>query len=122
MTDRFIFTKHRTDCYHCHQEADQVIKAVPNQAQVICANCGATRIFVPRIQDVSKEGSYTKIGCYDTWNLVSDATCRNCRTTGPHDLIIGCSHFTVQCRNCGFTHFYKFDLEYMGQSPIEGTE
>ena len=41
MSDRFIFTKHRTDCYHCKKNADQIIKAVPYQAQVACDNCGA---------------------------------------------------------------------------------
>jgi len=89
MTDRFIFTRYRTTCYHCHKEADQIIKAVPYQSQVICENCGATRIFIPRREEVTKEGSFTRIGCYDLWNIVSDASCRNCRTTGPHDLAIG---------------------------------
>lgn len=119
MQDRFIFTRHRTTCYHCGENTDQVIKAVPYQAQVICSNCGATRIFVPRIEDVSKPGSYTRIGCYDLWTLVSDAQCRNCGVAGPHDLAIGCNHFTVRCRNCGFTHFFKFSLEYIAQCPIE---
>lgn len=119
MQDRFIFTGYRTTCYKCGVEAEQVIKAVPYQAQVACSHCGATRIFIPRIEDVSKPGSYTKIGCYDLWNLESGATCRNCGVTGLHDLSIGCSHFTVRCRNCGFTHFYKFNLEYMAQCPIE---
>ena len=119
MEDRFIFTKYRTSCYNCGKEADQIIKAMPSQAQVQCDNCGATRIFIPRIEDVKKPGSYTKIGCYDLWELVGDAHCRNCNTTGPHDLKIGCSHFTVRCRNCGFTHFYKFNLEYIAKCPIE---
>ena len=119
MTDRFIFTRYRTTCYNCGEESDQVIKAVPYQAQVICQNCGATRIFVPRIEDVAKAGSYTPIGCFDVWQLVTMAACRHCRVTGPHDLTIGCNHFTVRCRNCDFTHFYKFDLEYIGQCPIE---
>jgi predicted nucleic-acid-binding Zn-ribbon protein len=118
MTDRFIFTRHRTNCYHCGVVADQIIKAVPYQAQVACANCGATRVFVPRIEDVAKPGSFTKIGCYDLWELMSEAPCRNCHVTGPHDLAIGCHHFTVRCRNCGFTHFYKFDVEYMARCPI----
>jgi len=122
MEDRSIFTSYRTICYHCGKDADQVIKAVPYQAQVSCSHCGATRIFVPRIEDVTKPGSFTKIGCYDLWNLVSEARCRNCKVLGPHDLAIGCSHFTVRCRNCGFTHFYKFNLEYMAQCPIEQEE
>jgi uncharacterized Zn finger protein len=118
MHDRFIFTTHRTTCYHCGVEADQIIKAVPYQAQVACSNCGATRIFVPRIEDVTRPGSFTPIGSHEPWSLVSDAACRNCRVTGPHDLAIGSSHFTVRCRNCGFTHFYRFDLEYMAQCPL----
>lgn len=119
MTDRFVFTSYRTKCYRCGAEAEQQIKAVPYQAQVACRNCGATRIFVPRIEDVTREGSFTRIGCYDTWNLVETALCRNCKTSGPHDIVIGCNHFTVRCRSCGFTHFYKFDLEYLAQCPIE---
>jgi uncharacterized Zn finger protein len=113
MSDRFIFMTYNTECYHCSKVADQTIKAVPYKAEVACGNCGATRVFVPRIQDVSKPGTFTKIACYDTWQLVSGADCRNCHETNSHDLVIGCGHFTVRCRNCGFTHFYKFDLEYM---------
>jgi len=119
MSDRFIFTKYRTDCYHCKQVADQSIKAVPYQAQVACDNCGATRVFVPRVQDVAKTGSYTMIGCYDLWELVDTAECRHCHVTGPHDLTIGCRHFTVRCRNCGFTHFYKSDIEYMAKDELK---
>jgi predicted nucleic-acid-binding Zn-ribbon protein len=33
-------------------------------------------------------------------------------------VIIGCRHFTVRCRNCGFTHFYKFDLEYIAKDEL----
>jgi len=119
MSDRFIFTKYRTDCYHCKQTADQIIKAVPNQAQVACDNCGATRVFVPRVHDVANTGSYTKIGCYDLWELVETAECRNCHVTGPHDLTIGCRHFTIRCRSCGFTHFYKSDIEYMAKDELK---
>ena len=68
MQDRFIFTKYRTNCYHCGKDAEQMIKAVPYQAQVQCGNCGATRIFIPRNEDVSKPGSFTS-GCYDLWSL-----------------------------------------------------
>ena len=96
VTDHFIQTRYRTDCYHCRQNADQLIRAVPYQAQVVCDNCGATRVFVPRIEDVSNEGDFVKIGCYDLWN------------------------FTVRCRNCGFTHFYKFDLEYFKKEETAG--
>jgi uncharacterized Zn finger protein len=119
MHDRFVFTAYRARCYQCGELADQQIKAVPYQALVSCTNCGATRIFVPRIEDVTKEGSFTRIGCFDTWSLRESAPCRNCRTTGPHDITIGCNHFTVRCRSCGFTHFYKFDLEYMDRCPID---
>jgi predicted nucleic-acid-binding Zn-ribbon protein len=38
--------------------------------------------------------------------------------TGPHNIMIGCRHFTVRCQNCGFTHFYKFDLEYMAKEEL----
>jgi uncharacterized Zn finger protein len=119
MGERFIFSKYRTRCYNCKQYADQVIKAVSSQAQVICSNCGATRIFVPRVEDESKKGMYTPIGCYDVWELEPVATCKNCGVQGTHDMNIGCNHFTTRCRNCGYTHFYKFDIEYIGQCPIE---
>ncbi len=122
MGEQFIFTKNRVRCYNCNQIADQIIKAVSSQAQVICSNCGATRIFVPRVEEPSDKGTYTPIGCYDVWELEPDATCKNCGVHGPHDLIIGCNHFTTRCHNCGYTHFYKFDLEYIGQCPIEETE
>ena len=67
MSDRFIFTKYRTDCYHCKELADQIIKAVPYQAQVACNNCGATRVFVPRSEDVDAAGTLTRIGKYPVW-------------------------------------------------------
>ena len=119
MSDRFIFTKHRTDCYHCKQVADQIIKAVPYQAQVACDNCGATRVFVPRSEDVDETGLLTKIGKYPVWELVQDAPCRNCQVTGPHDIVVSSRHLTVRCRNCHFTHFYKFDLEYMAKDELK---
>jgi len=119
MAERFIFTKHRTECYNCHQVADQIIKAVSSQAQVVCANCGATRIFVPRRESVEKEGTYTPISCYDVWDLTTTARCKNCGVEGAHSLIIGCNQFTTRCKNCGYTHYYRFDLEYIGQCPIE---
>ena len=119
MTEQFIFTKFRTDCYHCKKIADQIIIAVPYKAEVACDNCGATRVYIPRIEDVSKEGMFTKNGCYDLWKLTNTARCRNCHVTGPHDLTIGCRHFTVRCRNCGFTHFYKFDLEYIAKDALK---
>ncbi|QYZ79527.1 hypothetical protein E2N92_08835 [Methanofollis formosanus] len=122
MGERFIFTKHRTVCYHCHEEADQVIKAVSSQAQVVCANCGATRIFLPRVEEVGAEGAYTPISCYEVWHLEPTAPCKNCGVEGPHDLIVGCNQFTTRCHNCGYTHFYKFNLEYIGQCPIEEEE
>ena len=119
MKTGFIYTKYKTDCYHCHADADQVIKVVPQQAQVICSNCGATRVFIPRIHEVGSSGSFTPISCYDVWNLEPTAECRNCHTTGTHDLFVGCNHFTVRCRNCGFTQFYKFNLQYIGKCDIE---
>ncbi len=122
MGEQFIFTKYRTNCYHCGEMADQVIKAVRSQAQVICDNCGATRIFVPRTSEVGEKGLFTRIGCYDLWELEAEAPCRNCGVTGPHDLAIGCNHFTVRCQNCGFTHFYKFNLEYVSKCPIDVEE
>ena len=118
MSDRFIFTRYHTDCYHCKAHADQIIKAVPNQAQVACENCGATRVFVPRSEDVDAAGILTKIGKYPVWELVEEARCRNCRVTGPHDLIVSSRHLTVRCRHCGFTHFCRFDLEYMAKDAL----
>lgn len=115
----FILTRYRIDCYHCRKIADQIIKAVPNMARVVCENCGASRIFIPKIEDVAKAGTYEKIGCYDIWKIESTATCRNCHVTGAHDLTIGCRHFVARCRNCGFTHFYKFDVEYMAPLPVK---
>ena len=83
MDEHFIFTKLHTDCYHCRQLADQIIKAVPYKAEVECDNCGATRVFVPRLEDVTAPGTFTKIGCYDLWTLVETTECRNCHVTGP---------------------------------------
>jgi hypothetical protein len=39
--------------------------------------------------------------------------------TGPHDVTVGTRHLSVRCRNCGFTHFYKFDLEYMAKDELK---
>ncbi|MBP2147002.1 putative Zn finger protein [Methanofollis sp. W23] len=122
MGERFIFTTHRTVCYRCHEEADQVIKAVSSQAQVVCDHCGATRIFLPRVEEVGAEGAYTPISCYEVWHLTPTALCKNCGVEGLHDLIVGCNQFTTRCHNCGYTHFYKFSLEYIGRCPIEGEE
>lgn len=119
MSDRFIFTRYCTDCYHCKQHVDQIIKAVPNQARVACDNCGATRVFVPRSEDVDAAGTLTKIGKYPVWELTEEALCRHCKTVGPHDLIVSSRHLTVRCRNCKFTHFYKFDLEYMAKDELK---
>lgn len=109
-----IRLRYRTSCYHCQKDADQVITAVPNGAVVVCENCRATRSYIPVIEDVSKKGDYVKPGCYDVWNLETSKTCRQCKVTGPHDITIGCRNFTARCRNCGFTHFYRFNLEYIG--------
>jgi uncharacterized Zn finger protein len=119
MSDRFIFTTYRTDCYHCRQVAEQIIKAVPYQAQVACENCGATRVFVPRNEDVDAAGIYTKLGKYDVWEVQQDATCRHCGVTGPHDITVSSRHLTVRCQNCSFTHFYKFDLEYIAKDELK---
>ena len=109
----FITLQHRTTCYHCHEDTGQIITAVPNGAQVVCGNCGATRSYIPLIEDISKKGDYVRPGCYDIWNLVSAALCRQCKVKGPHDVTIGCRNFTVRCRNCGFTHLYRFNLEFI---------
>ncbi|RQD80874.1 MAG: hypothetical protein D5R96_07830 [Methanocalculus sp. MSAO_Arc2] len=119
MKTGVIHTRYTTDCYNCHVHADQLIKVVPQQAQVICSNCGATRIFVPRIQDVQVSGAFTPISCYDVWNLEPEAGCRNCKVFGSHELFVGCNHFTVRCENCGFTQFYTFNLQYIGICDIE---
>jgi predicted nucleic-acid-binding Zn-ribbon protein len=29
---------------------------------------------------------------------------------------------TTRCRGCGYTHFYRFNLEYMARCPIDGEE
>jgi uncharacterized Zn finger protein len=119
MSDRFIFTKYRTDCYHCRQLADQIIKAVPYKAEVACDNCGATRVFVPRSEDVDVAGKFTRLGPYPLWELIEQTQCRNCKVTGLHDVTVGSRHLTVRCRNCGFTHFYKFDLEYIAKDELK---
>lgn len=123
LTLRFCRTVvHRTNCYHCGEDADQVIKAVSTQAQVICSACGATRIFIPRFENTAVIGICTPIGCCDVWNIEAAGRCKNCGVTGPHDLTIGCSHFTTRCRNCGYAHFYRFNLEYMGRCPVGGAD
>ncbi len=116
--ERFVTATYRTTCYHCQTEAEQVITAVPNLARVVCDHCGATRVFVPVIEDIAPKQEYIKPGCYDVWNLGEPASCRNCGVHGSHDITIGCRNFTVRCRNCGFTHLYRFNLEYMaGEEP-----
>jgi hypothetical protein len=115
MSERFIYTKYRTDCYHCKTIADQIIQAVPYQAQVVCDNCGATRVFIPRIEDVDPDGTLTTISKYPVWELEQEATCRNCHVTGPHEIVVSTRYLTVRCRNCRFTHLYRFDLEYMAK-------
>jgi hypothetical protein len=115
--DSFISARYRTTCYHCHEDADQIITAVPNVAEVVCEHCGATRAFIPVIEDVTNKGDYVKPGCYDIWKLDIKAACRNCGVYGSHDTSIGCRNFTVRCRNCGFTHLYRFNLEYSGGTP-----
>ncbi|BBL66873.1 hypothetical protein [Methanoculleus chikugoensis] len=119
MSERFIFTRHRTRCYHCGEDADQIIQAVSAQAQVICSACGATRIFIPRFENTGAVGTCTPIGRYDLWTLDAGGRCKNCGVTGPHDLAIGSNHLTTRCRNCGYTHFYRFNLEYMAKRPVD---
>jgi predicted nucleic-acid-binding Zn-ribbon protein len=119
MSDRFVFITRQTTCHHCTQVADHIIKVVPYKAEVACTNCGSTRVFVPRIQDVSRPGAFTPISCHDIWELKTDAECRNCHVTGPHDLMIACRHLTVRCRNCEFTHFYKLDIEFIGKDELK---
>jgi len=119
MSGQFIFTRYRTDCYNCGEDADQVIKAVSSQAQVICSNCGATRIFVPRFVNMDIPGACTPLGRYDVWSLRTDAQCKNCGVHGAHDLVVGTGHLTVRCRNCGYTHFYRFNLEYIAMRPVD---
>ena len=109
----FIKLCYRTTCYHCQEDVDQLITALPNGALVVCDNCRAARSYIPVIEEVSKKGDYVRPGCYDVWNLVPTALCRQCKVTGPHDVTIGCRNFTVRCRNCGFTHLYRFSLEYI---------
>jgi hypothetical protein len=115
MSERFICTKYRTDCYHCKAIADQLIRAVPYQAQGACENCGATRVFIPLIEDVDPSGTLAAIGKYPVWSLVQEPSCRNCHVTGPHEIMVSSRHLTVRCRNCRFTHLYRFDLEYMAK-------
>jgi hypothetical protein len=112
----FISLCYRTACYHCQENKDQIITAVPNGAQVVCDNCRATRVFVPVVEDIGRKGDYVQPGCYDIWNLTPTASCRHCGVTGPHEVTIGCRNFTVRCRNCGFTHLYRFNLEYIDDS------
>ncbi|MFA5332592.1 MAG: hypothetical protein WC342_09450 [Methanoregula sp.] len=120
MSDRFITKKYRTDCYNCRKLADQIIRAEPYRADVTCDNCGATRVFVPKIEDVDLEGRLLSAGPWPAWKLSETATCRNCHTTGPHDITVSCRLITVRCQNCRFTHLYKFDLEYIaGQNKAD---
>ncbi|WP_232385614.1 hypothetical protein [Methanoregula boonei] len=122
MSDRFISTKYRTDCYHCRALADQQIQATPNRADVTCENCKATRVFVPLIEDVDETGMFTRPGPWPAWSLAVPAVCRNCGVDGLHDLVVSCRHITVRCRNCRFTHLFRFSLEYMApDKPDEQT-
>jgi hypothetical protein len=117
MNDRFISTDYRTDCYHCRKNADQHIVASPNRADVACTSCGATRVFVPRMEEVDEEGVFKKPGRWPVWSLAAEAACRHCGFFGPHDLTVSCRTITVQCRHCRFTHLYRFDLEYLAADP-----
>lgn len=79
---------------------------------MVCSNCGATRIFVPRFENTRAAGIYTPLGRYDVWNIETSARCKNCGVEGPHNLVVGSNHLTTRCRNCGYTHFYRFNLEH----------
>ncbi len=120
MSGPFLSAVYRTNCYHCGAVSDQRIIASPFRAEVICENCHATRVYIPRIEDVSPEGMYIPPECYDVWGFDTPASCRHCGVSGPHGLAIGCRRFTARCRNCGFTHFYRFDLEFIDTSADPG--
>jgi len=120
MSDRFISTDYHTDCYHCRQLADQHIHVMPNRADVTCENCNATRVFVPLLEDVDEAGIFANPGRWPVWSLAVPATCRNCGVDGLHDLTVSCRNITVRCRNCRFTHLYRFNLEYMAEDTSGG--
>ncbi|MDD3933386.1 MAG: hypothetical protein PHP55_05960 [Methanoculleus sp.] len=122
MSERFIFTRHRTRCYHCGEDVDQIIKAVSAQTQVICSTCGATRIFIPRFENTGTVGVCTLIGRYDVWNIEAGARCKNCGVARPHDLVVGSNHMTTRCRGCGYTHFYRFKTMGRGFPRLESWE
>lgn len=92
---RFICTRYQTDCYHCKKNADPVIRAVPNQAQVPCGICGRLGWFVILSEDIDINGILTKIGKYPDWELLVEATCRNCKVTGP--MISLSDHVVLRC-------------------------
>jgi len=120
MDDRFITTDYHTDCYHCRKSADQHITVMPNRSDVSCTNCGATRVFVPLNEDIDMDQVFAKPGRWPVWALEAPALCRNCGVDGPHDLVVSCRNIKVRCRNCRFTHLYRFNLEYMaGESKDE---
>lgn len=115
MSERFISTRHRTDCYRCGENADQIIKVVSAQALVACSNCKATRVFIPRFENTDLVGMCTPIGRYDVWNIETRAWCKHCGESGPHNLVVGTNHLTTRCQNCAYTHFYRFNLEYVDE-------
>lgn len=115
MSERFISTRYRTDCYHCGEDADQIIQAVSAQAQVVCSNCGATRVFIPRFETAGVIGTCTPIGRYNLWDIETEAWCKHCGVSGPHNLVVGSGHLTTRCGNCGYMHFYRFNLEYIDE-------
>jgi hypothetical protein len=119
MDEKFISANYPTDCYHCRQTADQHIHVMPNRADVTCGNCGATRVFIPLNEDVDREGVFIKPGPWPVWSLLAPAVCRNCGIDGPHDITVSCRTITVRCRNCRFTHLYRFNLEYMAKDASD---
>ncbi|WP_245619220.1 hypothetical protein [Methanogenium cariaci] len=83
MTEDFIRMCYPTTCYNCGKMVDQEITASSSRSEVVCSNCGATRIFVPRFEEPAAPGEFTPVECYDIWDLLADATCKNCHVTVP---------------------------------------
>ena len=104
LTLRFYRTiVHHTNCYHCGEDADQVIKAVSTRAQVICSACGATRIFIPRFENTGAIGIRTSIGCYDVWEYRGRRAMQKLRGHGParpHDRVQPLRDPVPQLRLC----------------------
>ena len=72
------------------------------------------------LEDVDEAGMFANPGRWQVWSLAVPATCRNCGVDGLHDLTVSCRNITVRCRNCRFTHVYRFNLEYMAEDTSGG--